>query len=70
MWAKIFSTPMNADITPMNADTPKSETNVVSLADAGTFFIAAEQSMHSSAFIGVISAFIGVLKTFASASHQ
>ncbi|MGE0358765.1 MAG: hypothetical protein AB7P08_17820 [Burkholderiales bacterium] len=56
---------MNADITPMNADKAVNDSGsfervaIAHLSSVGGICLA----VHSSAFIGVISAFIGVPRT-------
>jgi hypothetical protein len=66
MRTKVFGTPMNADVTPMNAD--KRWNGNGSALDFGNFenVETAEEllTFALSAFIGVTSAFIGVSKDF------
>ncbi len=58
---------MNADITPMNADKAMNDAESLERgAMAQLSFVGNEcHAVHSSAFIGVISAFIGVPEIFA-----
>jgi hypothetical protein len=63
MRAKVSGTPMNADITPMNAE------EIMAIGSGETVGNVVVPCLASflplSAFIGVISAFIGVPETFA-----
>jgi hypothetical protein len=65
MRAQILGTPMNADVTPMNANGLECLWNRGAVAAHVASIGTSPPLQVSSAFIGVTSAFIGVSKTWA-----
>jgi len=65
MPARFLETPMNADVTPMNADNPSTGGAFVPTSDCVPKLRSPHSNTTSSAFIGVTSAFIGVPKNYA-----
>jgi hypothetical protein len=61
MRAQVFETPMNADVTPMNAEELDQR---LAKSDLSRPRFADRHAPIFSAFIGVTSAFIGVSKDF------
>jgi hypothetical protein len=65
MRAQGFETPMNADVTPMNAECSGNGLVVQTRAPPSESSSRSRPDHELSAFIGVTSAFIGVSKTCA-----
>jgi hypothetical protein len=65
MRAQVFGTPMNADVTPMNADETCNGAYVPMEATSPGSAPRFQRHSGPFAFIGVTSAFIGVPKTCA-----
>ncbi|MCM2327153.1 MAG: hypothetical protein NDI88_04630 [Lysobacter sp.] len=68
MLMKVFGTPMNADVPPMNAECLSDGFKAAMRSTERELTFTFHIHLESSAFIGGTSAFIGVPRTFASVS--